>query len=59
MNDYIPIYEYAKLMGVTKQTIYRKIREGKIPQDKIKKVEKTVTRFLIDSSLRIEIRKKP
>lgn len=37
MNEYIPIYEYAKLHKTSKQNVYRWIREGKIKQEDIKK----------------------
>jgi len=47
MIDFVPIYEYAKLHGVTEQTVYRKIREGRFKkEDVIKtKIEKTVFRI--------------
>jgi len=48
MNNYIPIYEYAKLKGVSKQNVYRWIREGKIKDFKKEKIE--VTRIKINKN---------
>ena len=33
-GSYIPIYAYAKKYGVSKQTVYRWIREGKVKDTK-------------------------
>lgn len=51
MTDFVPIYEYAKKHGITEQTVYRKIREGRFKkQDVIKtKIEKTVFRIKPDA----------
>ena len=47
-------YFIAKIKGVTNQTVYRWIREGVIPKEKVSKV--TVERFEIeDSVLREEL----
>ena len=35
-ETYIPAYKYAKLFGVTKQTVYRWIKSGKIDKNKIR-----------------------
>jgi len=37
-NKYIPIHEYAKLVGTSRQNVYRWIREGKIKDFKKEKV---------------------
>ncbi len=50
MNKFIPIYQYAKKRGISRQNIYRWIREGKIPKEKIKIVEKIVKRIEIDEN---------
>ena len=34
---YLPVYKYAKLFNVTKQTIYRWIKNGKIKKENIRK----------------------
>lgn len=41
----IPIYEYAKMKGTSKQNVYRWIREGKLKNYKI--IEKVVQRIVI------------
>jgi len=41
----LPVYKYAKLLNVTKQTIYRWIKSGKIKKDKIR--YKTIRRIEI------------
>ncbi len=51
MNKFIKPYELAKLKKVKNQSVYRWIREGKIPTEKIK--YKTITKeiILIDSTV--------
>jgi excisionase family DNA binding protein len=44
-NKEIPIYEYAKMKGVQRQTVYRWIREGKLKNYKV--IEKIVQRIVI------------
>ena len=57
-DNFVPVYKYVAKRDIHKQDVYRKIREGKIPADKIKVVEKTVKRILIDNTFEIELRKK-
>lgn len=45
MNEFIPIYEYCKKYNVSKQNVYRWIREGKIKD--FKKIKKVVERMVI------------
>lgn len=42
-------YQLAKERGVEVQTVYRWIREGKVPPDKVRKVTVTVERFEISA----------
>lgn len=44
-------YELAERKNVKLQTVYRWIREGIIPKEKIVSVEKTVNRIEIDESV--------
>lgn len=44
---FIPIYEYCKKYDVSKQNVYRWLRESKIPEEKHKVVEKVVKRIMI------------
>ncbi len=46
-------YEIAKRDGVSVQTVYRWIRERKIPPEKVRKVTVTVERIEIDEDVRI------
>lgn len=43
----VPVWKYAKLTGETRQNIYRWIREGKIPADKVVQKEMVVKRIYI------------
>jgi predicted site-specific integrase-resolvase len=47
INEFVPIFKYAKLKGINVQNVYRWIREGKIPPDRIKKETITVERLRI------------
>ena len=47
MNSFIPVWKYAKEKGVSRQTVYRWIREGKIPPEKLQKAKVEVERILI------------
>lgn len=47
IKEWLPAYEYAKIKKTSKQNVYRWIRERKIPEDKIRIVEKTVKRIEI------------
>lgn len=49
MNNFIPVWKYAKDKGISRQTIYRWIREKKVPPEKLKIVERVVKRIEIDS----------
>ena len=57
-TKFVPIWEYIKEKGMTekgaKQKVYRWIREGKIPADKLRKVETPVD-FAVDINGRKEI----
>ena len=46
-------YQIAKRDGVSVQTVYRWIRERKIPPEKFRKVTVTVERIDIDEDVRI------
>jgi predicted site-specific integrase-resolvase len=46
----IPIWKYAKQKNISVQTIYRWIREGKIPKDKYTIIDKTVKRIVVDEN---------
>ena len=50
---WIKPYELAKKLGVKNQTIYRWIREGRIPENQYRKVEIVVKRI----ELRKDIKK--
>jgi len=54
MNNFIPVWKYAKEKGVSRQTIYRWIREGKIPPDKFRKVDVVVKRIEIDKEIMVK-----
>ncbi len=43
MNNFVPVYEYAKKNQVSLQSVYRWIREGKFKKSDIK-VEKIITK---------------
>lgn len=49
MTDYLRPYEIAKIKKVSYQTVYRWIREGIIPKNKVKKIK--VERICIDNSV--------
>ena len=53
MNKYIPIYEFVKKRGTSKQNVYRWIREGKIKADDIIYEEVVVKRMRIKESAEI------
>lgn len=38
MNEYIPVHEYAKCIGTSKQNVYRWVREGKLKDFKIEEI---------------------
>ena len=46
-SEFIPIWQYAKDNGLTRQTIYRLIRESKFKDEDVKITEKVVERILI------------
>lgn len=46
-SEFVPVWEYCKINGVTKQNIYRWIREGKIDQEHLKTEERVVKRITI------------
>lgn len=46
-EEFIPVYQYAKLKGIKKQNVYRWIREGKIKKEDIKIEEIMVKRIRI------------
>ena len=48
--EFIPIWRFCKINKTSRQNVYRWIREGKVPADKLKTVEKLVKRIYIDSS---------
>ena len=52
ITNFVPAYEAAKNLGVSKQTIYRWIREGKMPEGEYKVIEKMVKRILINRDYR-------
>ncbi len=47
MTDFLRPYQLAKKKGITVQTVYRWIREGKIPKENVRKVKITVERLEI------------
>lgn len=47
IKDWIPVWEYAKLHGASRQKVYRWIRELKIPPTSVKRESVTVERILI------------
>lgn len=47
MDNFIPIWEYAKKHNITQQTVYRLIRERRFDEDDVKVVEKIVKRKMI------------
>lgn len=51
-EQFVPIWKYAKESGISKQTIYRWIREHKIPEGKFRLVEKVVKRIEIDNNFK-------
>lgn len=58
-NKYIPIWEFAEKYGVTKQTVYRWIREGKIPKENTIEQEVVITKTFVLSSSIIGKNEKP
>lgn len=50
MVNFVRPYILANKLGVKNQTIYRWIREGKVPKDKFRKVIVKVKRFEIDEN---------
>ena len=54
MIKFIPIYQYSKEKGVSRQTIYRWIREGKVPEGRVRTVEKIVQRKEIDADFKLK-----
>ena len=38
---YVTVSEYAEIHGITKKTVYNRIKSGEIPKSKIKKVLNT------------------
>lgn len=58
MSKFLRIYEFADKKETSVQNVYRWIREGKIPKDKIRVVEVTVKRIEISEDVPMEIRKK-
>lgn len=51
MTNYVPIYEYAKAHGMSKQNAYRLVREGRFPEDSVIVEEVTVERIRIQSDV--------
>lgn len=47
MSDFVPVYKFAKANGVSAQTVYRWIRERKIPEENVKREKVTVERIRI------------
>lgn len=47
-RKFIPVWEYAKNNNVSRQTVYRWIREKKIPEDKFQKIIITKEKIFID-----------
>lgn len=47
MSKFIPVYEYCKKHNVSKQNVYRWIREGRIPPERVTVEEKVVKRLKI------------
>lgn len=47
MNEFIPIYQYAKEKGTGIQNVYRWIREHKFKSEDVKEEEVTIKRIRI------------
>lgn len=50
MNKFIPVYEFCNKYKISKQNIYRWIREGKLSPDIYTKEVKTVERYRVDEN---------
>lgn len=46
-TKWVRAYEYAKKMRISRQSVYRMIREGKIPKNKTRTVKMVVKRIEI------------
>jgi len=57
MTKYIPIYEYAKQTGASKQNIYRWVRERKFDEDEVKVEEILVKRIKIKKGAKPKLKK--
>ena len=53
MNNFVPIWKYAKEKGISRQTIYRWIREGKVSPDKFRKTEVVIKRIEISNDFEL------
>ena len=51
MTNYVPIYEYAKTHGMSKQNAYRLVREGRFPEGAVTVETVTVERIRIKENV--------
>lgn len=58
MSNYIPVWQYAKHIGVSNQSVYRYIRENKFEPGDTKIEEKIVTRIKIKEDAKPKFLKK-
>jgi len=49
-EEFIPVYAYAKKFGVTKQSVYRWVREHKIPPELFKREPVLVEKIKISTN---------
>lgn len=57
-DNFIPIWQFAKERGVSRQTVYRWIREHNISGDDLKTITKTVERLYINQNVSYEPKRK-
>ncbi len=53
MGNKISVIQYAKKNNLSRQTVYRWIREGKVPKEKYNIIEKKVKRLVIDEDFKL------
>lgn len=53
MNKFVPIYKYCEDKKVSKQNVYRWIREGKIKKEDVRVDNISVTRIRINKNAKM------
>jgi hypothetical protein len=58
-KDFVPVYAYAEQHNVSRQNIYRWIRERKFDEGDVQVIEKVVTRIKIKKDATPRLQRKP